>query len=432
MQFENDCDRLKQKGIATFNMTWQHYSRSHDPLATLKFDGVITEPPTAQSRNPFRTNNSSKVEGYEIEKDEQDKFADYCKRILKPATFAVIICPFYMFKSWFDSFQKAGFVVMEEPYVLSKDSSTIPARDVGLFPQSGNMYGVIVRNPGGDSTSFKPSYKSKFIYVNSTNDRRLSAMWNIPQPKSTLKKGKSRVPHNPNELSVNMLCELIDLFVPPSGNLIDPYGGTINTGVASIRTGRACHIVEQNESCFKDAVSRLRKLLPTTICPVTTMASVNLVDTVNESMGSESLNGTSDVEDSENTNDQNISNQKAEGIDPVTEKQYSAVENLMLLAASSTVTEDEIKTDGNENENCQDTLPREKSRSLDNTKSSTSSAPFVAGRRTVSALSQSDVDAIKSGVGDDKVKKARDKKNRATRKRVCFAEPRPSPKKSEK
>lgn len=101
-------------------------------------------------------------------------------------------------------------------------------------------------------------------------------MPNILHPKSTLKKGKSRIPYNPAELYLNMLCELINMFLLPSRRVMDPYAGTMTTFIVSIKTGRECVFIEPQEDLFKDAVDRLRFLLPRSICPVYTFAVVYL------------------------------------------------------------------------------------------------------------------------------------------------------------
>lgn len=68
----------------------------------------------------------------------------------------------------------------------------------------------------------------------------MEAMYNVQPPKAKLSRPNSSIPYYNGELSYDMLGELIYLFSPQSGTVIDPYIGTMTTTIASLKTGRRC------------------------------------------------------------------------------------------------------------------------------------------------------------------------------------------------
>lgn len=64
------------------------------------------------------------------------------------------------------------------------------------------------------------------------------------------------------ELSSMALSELIDIYYPQNGRIIDPYSVTMITAMAALRKGRECLVIEQQGDLFFDEVCRLRSLFP--------------------------------------------------------------------------------------------------------------------------------------------------------------------------
>lgn len=60
----------------------------------------------------------------------------------------------------------------------------------------------------------------------------------------------SSTPFQKDEKSVELLSELIDLFSPQNGRVLDPYGAAMATAIAALKTNRQFICLERNASCF--------------------------------------------------------------------------------------------------------------------------------------------------------------------------------------
>ena len=255
-----DLEKLKDKGLQCYNMSWEEFSSSEWSISSPKVDLILTEPPTAPSRN-YSRNRPSRSSGEEIDKEEVEKFPAFCKRTLVKGGYVVLITPFYLHQEWCKSFSSAAFDVMDYPYIMSKDSSTVPSR-ASKYPQCGNLFAMVATMPGEHPKKFRPKFSGPFSHINCQNDRKLSTMYNVPSPRTKLLKPGTRIPFNSSELSVKMLSSFLDLFSPLDGSVLDPFAGTMTTSMAAAGTGRCCISIERNTQCFTAAVQRLRGLLP--------------------------------------------------------------------------------------------------------------------------------------------------------------------------
>lgn len=260
--FEQNMASLNGKRIFPFNMTWEEFHTTEWSTSSKKFDLILSEPPQVPSLSFQRSAAAHRGQVEEIDRKEITKFPLFCKNVLKPGAFVILVIPFYLFGEWYESFYKAGFQVMEYPYVFSKDSSTVPVRRTTKYPQNGNLFAIICTAPGDHPQDFQPCFSGNFSHVNCSNQATLSTMFNVPQPRSRLLKPDSRIPYNCNELSVKMLCECIHIFCPANGTVLDHYAGTMTTAISALGTDRSCTSIERTEDCFLAAVQRLYKLLP--------------------------------------------------------------------------------------------------------------------------------------------------------------------------
>ncbi len=255
-----DMKRLKSRGVETYNMPWEYYLTSQWREGNEKVDLVITQPPTAPSRSPIPSVSARKgIE--EISLNEITSFPSDVKRILKPNGYVILILPFFAYMEWYTSFNSAGYDIMPSPYVLAFDSNTVQNRNSTAFPQCGYTLGLVARY-STDTPKFNPDFQSHFNLVNCSNRRNCSVMFNIQKPSSKLCKPNSRIPFYSDELSPFMLAELIDLFTPKDGKVLDPFSGTMTTSIAAMHVGRRCVCIERNSDCYNAAVGRLRKNLP--------------------------------------------------------------------------------------------------------------------------------------------------------------------------
>ncbi len=113
------------------------------------------------------------------------------------------------------------------------------------------------RVPGAHPSGFEPDWNAFFNFVGNGCTRSSAEMLHVEPQRHKLRHANSKSPINPKEKSVSMLAELIDLFVPRNGTVIDMYAGTMTLGIAAIRANRNCVLIEKNELIFTRALLRL-------------------------------------------------------------------------------------------------------------------------------------------------------------------------------
>lgn len=243
-------------------MEWQEFYTIFWSTASKEFDLIHSEPPQAPSRSFQRSAALKWGKVEEIEGKEITEFPSFCKSVLKPGAYVILVIPFYLFSESYESLYRAGFQVMDYPYVFSKDSSTVPVRWTKKYPQNGKPFAIIATATGNHPDPFQPCFSGRFSHVNWSHHDNLSTMFNVSQPRSRLLKPNYRIPYNCDELFVKMLCECMNIFCPYNGFVLDPYSGTMTTVISSRDTGRICTALEINRDCFETDVGRLHKLLP--------------------------------------------------------------------------------------------------------------------------------------------------------------------------
>jgi len=197
MELKKNLERLKSHDIECVNMDWKKFVTTvWSANDGQRADTIVTEPPPISSRSflgPEVSYGSRKVE-QELSEEDVLSMPVLSKRLLKPGGYVVLIIKFEAFGEWFQSFRKAGYVVMPYPYVFAYQPHTIQDRNPLYFPQPGADYGLLAYHPNNDETDtgFRPNFKSVFSDVGSRAKRHLSIMTDIPAPKSKLCRGNTR------------------------------------------------------------------------------------------------------------------------------------------------------------------------------------------------------------------------------------------------
>lgn len=256
---QTKIDELNSIGIQFINKTWQEYRTTAHKADTDQVNFIITEPPSSPSRSFIHSVRANSDVSRELGEDEINDFGLFCKEALLPGGYVVIFLPFYSYSEWYNVFHKIGFDIMPYPYVIMFDSKSIQNRNPSIFPQNSALYALLCHLPG---PSKHGQFNTSFHLINCQNSRNLAGMFNVQFPKSPLRRPGTKVPFNANELPVDMLCEIIDLFCPHRGKVMDPYSGTMTTLIASIRTGRKCLGIEKTTDLYNAALERLFGFLP--------------------------------------------------------------------------------------------------------------------------------------------------------------------------
>ncbi len=251
---------LSARGIFCYQMKWKEYLTDKRTDTSERFDLLLTSPPGAPSRSFIRKSRAAST-GDDIEKDEMIGLCNFMKRTLKSGAYVVLIIDFTMYKEWYDVFDSNGLKVYGEQYIISYDPNTIKRVKIGEFGQSAHDVAIVAKMPGSHPDDFQPNFDTKFNYINTPYSRRHSIITNVPATRSYLTKPKSKVPLDHREFHPFLFHELIDLFSPDGGSVIDPYGKTFTTPLACIRANRKCHSMEWQSDRFQAAITRLHSFV---------------------------------------------------------------------------------------------------------------------------------------------------------------------------
>ena len=178
----------------------------------------------------------------EISTEEVETVPKFIKRILKTGGYCVIFISLSMFQEWYNAFDKCGFSVMLSVYLIIYDEVTPPKRTVTEFPQIMNEFALIATAPGEHPAGFRPDFNAEFQLLNCRSSRRKSSVERVPFGKHKLTRPNSKIPYRMSEKPIGLLSELVDLFTPVRGNILDMYAGTFTTCIACIRMSRRCFL----------------------------------------------------------------------------------------------------------------------------------------------------------------------------------------------
>ncbi len=258
----NENQILEDNNINVYNMTWKDYLINERKSDFSRFDLLLTRPPGAPSRSFIRTMRAAKGDE-EIEKDEMEEFIKFSKRILKSGGYIFLMIHFTAFREWYELLDSAGFTVMPEEFLISYDLRSIKKRKILHFTQSAHDVAILGRLPGEHPDKFKPEFlstdKDNETSGDILNGTRFSIISNAPVMKSHLTKCGSKVPFDLKEFDSEVFREIIELFTPVNGSVIDPYCRTMTTGLACLKSMRSCHLIEKSKLCYESALIRLRK-----------------------------------------------------------------------------------------------------------------------------------------------------------------------------
>lgn len=144
---DQDMDKLQAKGIHITNETWNEYKMAAGTTADCKVELVITEPPPCPSRSYIHSYRNSSSITSEIDKKEISEFPQFCKWILKPGGYVILLLQFFDYQQWYDAFYLEGFEIMPHPYVFMFSSESIQNRNSVKFPQNACQFGMFVTSP---------------------------------------------------------------------------------------------------------------------------------------------------------------------------------------------------------------------------------------------------------------------------------------------
>ncbi len=257
---------LKEKGINCHNVKWQEFLSESWSVKNKLLDAIITEPPPSPSLSFIHNENKKKPSpsssNEELSSADIMEITRSGKRFLKPGGYFIVLIEFEMFQHWYLSFVANGYKVMRKPLTFSYKQCSVARRpsDELSFPYGMEDYCVVARLPGAHPDGFNPNFNTNFNLIECSWSRRTSIVTNVDVPRNRLCYPNSRKPVRMSEKPINLLAEIIDLFVPAYGTVMDLFGGTFTLPIAALKTSRRCIAIEMDSKCFELSVDRIHQL----------------------------------------------------------------------------------------------------------------------------------------------------------------------------
>lgn len=124
---------------------------------------------------------------------------------------------------------------MPFPVPLLYDPQTLQDLPINTFPQNLCEYCVIVHYTGGHPDKFFPNYDSQINNFLCHMNRWYVPMFYIPATTRLLRRSNIMRPFCTTEKTPPLLGEIIALFTPQGGFVVDPYTGTLTTAWAYLK-----------------------------------------------------------------------------------------------------------------------------------------------------------------------------------------------------
>lgn len=244
---------LQKASIKCHQMSWKDYEKTVHKDGE-NFNLILCDPPYNLPKNKSKTGKHYRDF---IDDDHISSFAQFCRRMVVPGGYVFLFTSFHLFHKWVFAFEKCQMSVMQHPFVLVKISSEMQGYRYSDTPQNACELAVLARVPGAARNSFKPDFLSPYCFIQCSHKRRFSIIDNIPVTKNKLTFPGSREIVRVEEKNPSLLSAIITTLCPEDGNVLDPFAGTMTTGIACLASTRSCTMVEQDISCFRLALGRL-------------------------------------------------------------------------------------------------------------------------------------------------------------------------------
>ena len=245
---EPELDPLEQHNVELYNLTWEDYNRTVLTEQEV-FDLVISDPfqKAAAGNAPV------------IDSDRRVGFTQFVKKVLVPGGYVFLIVPQLEISAWMNTFAEFNFKT-ESVFTLVKDQESVQ-RLKGRSFQNLVEVAVVAKKGGRHPSRFVMDVSSPYTQLpHNTYQRKAPVIDHIGPPPGRLFFPASKTMVRTGEKSPALLWELMKTFCRSGGTVLDPFGGTLTTGIACVQSGRSCVLLEADEECLSLGRDRLREL----------------------------------------------------------------------------------------------------------------------------------------------------------------------------
>ena len=280
---EPDPDQLLSSvGLRVFSGRWQDVRAAHsffDEMAGT-VDMVLTDILGDLPRG--RSSPGAKPSWDFIENDEIEKLIQMSRSMLKPGAYIVLfhgIDQLHVIKSLLEA---SKFAVAPYPVIVAKEQSSLQKTTAVLFPQHAyEIFTVASKDPGGSQREFYPKLNDAthpYTSLRTPSKRKFNVIADVPtRTRKLCRVGEKKLIRN-TEKPVALLRELLDMYCPEDGLVLDPYAGTYTTGLACLDTSRRSVLMEADPQCADLAKKRLVLATKTRITREERRSRMMLVD----------------------------------------------------------------------------------------------------------------------------------------------------------
>ena len=230
---------LEQCGIELRGLTWEAYNRTVLTEQEI-FDFTISD--------PFQK--SAAGSSLVIDCDHRANIAQILKKFLVPGGYVFIIVPQLEAAPWLKTFEEFEFKP-EGIFTLLKDPESVQ-RVKGKRLQNLIEVAAVAQKGGRHPKKFAMDVISPYTQLSRNHyNRKAPVIDNITPPHNRLFFPRSRKMVRIGEKSSALIWELLKTFCPSGGKVLDPFGGTLTTGLVCVQTGRSCTLLTSDERCLQ-------------------------------------------------------------------------------------------------------------------------------------------------------------------------------------
>ena len=273
-----DVDPLVDFNVTHHCLSWEDYNRSVLNEQEI-FDLVISDPfqKAAAGAAPV------------LDTDRRDNFLQFLKKVLVPGGYVFLIVPQLELSSWMLALEESEFKP-ECVFTLLKDPDLVQ-RVRGKSFQNLSEVAAVGRKGGRHPSKFVMDTLSPYTQLpRNRYKRKAPVIDNIAPPSSRLYYPGSKTWLRTSEKSPALFWEIMRTFCPPGGRVLDPFAGTLTTGIAGIQSGRPCVLLETDSRCLSLGVERLRNVARVEIDEALKKATVVGVSDENHRLDANDLN----------------------------------------------------------------------------------------------------------------------------------------------
>ena len=148
---------------------------------------------------------------------------------------------------------------MKEPFFIIPNAEDVRITRLQHLPQEEGELALVAKTPR-TCFGFKPNLDGSYHLIQCAFKRKVGILDHVPRCQNPLLASKSRSQVRTKERHPDFVSEIIETFCPPTGTVLDVFGGAMTTAISCVSSKHPCVVLEQDAYCFDLSIRRLEKL----------------------------------------------------------------------------------------------------------------------------------------------------------------------------